>query len=231
MWRKYMSRISILASLMALLVPFSHAQTIAGIHLGDSASALEKLGAKPAVRETHGSMETVKYELANGNDLSSTYDRVANRIVYLECDWNRGPKSVNTDFAGFKFGVTTLADIRISTGSNGFSYKSNAMNASQGEMFTFNAYRIKDGPGLVVVFVTAFNIKEVRTKSGNRNPTDEEIPKNLKLDALILAEESYLDTIWGAEKVSDKENKPIAWIESKIKAAGDKSDKLPAREN
>jgi len=152
----------VLALALTLLAPISFAQSIAGIHVGEPASALDKLSLKPTVRDRIGSMDTVKYKLVNGNELSVTYESPTNRIVYLECDWNRNPESVATDFPGFKFGSTTLEKIRIANGSNGFSYKSNAMNTAGGQLFTFNAYSIKEKPGLVAVFVTALNIAELR---------------------------------------------------------------------
>lgn len=141
----------------------------------------------------------------------SRHESPAGRIVYLECDWNRNAEGVATDFPGFKFGVTTLEEIRIANGSNGFSYKRNAMNTAGGELFTFNAYSIKDKPGLIAVFVTALNIAELRKLRDNKEPGAEDVAKNLRLDAVILAEETYLDGIWGKEKVYDKQSKPISW--------------------
>jgi hypothetical protein len=201
----------VLALALTTLSPISFAQSIAGIHVGEPASVLGKLNLKPTARDHIGPMDTVKYKLDNGNELSVTHESPAGRIVYLECDWNRNAVSVSADFPGFKFGVTTLEEIRIANGSNGFSFKSNAMNTARGELFTFNAYNIKEKPGLIAVFVTALNIAELRKRRNNKEPGAEDIAKSLKLDAVILAEETYLDGIWGKEKVYDKEAKPISW--------------------
>ena len=210
-----MSKFIVLALAQILLASISFGQSIAGLHVGEPASGLNKLNLKPTANDQTGPRESVKYTLANGNELSVTYENPPGHIVYLECDWNRNPENAATDFPGFKFGVTTLEQIRIANGSNGFSYKSNAMNAAGGELFTFNAYRIKEKPGLVVVFVTALNIAELRRRRDKKEPGAEDVAKNLKLDAVILAEEAYLDGIWGTEKVSDKEPKPISWAEIK----------------
>jgi len=201
----------VLALALGMLSSISLAQSIAGIHIGDPSSVLDKLNLKPTARDRIGSMDTVKYKLDNGNELSVTHESLAGRIVYLECDWNRNAESVATDFPGFKFGVTTLEEIRIANGSNGFSYKSHAMNTAAGELYTFNSYNIKDKPGLIAVFVTALNIAESRKRRNNREPGGEDIAKNLTLDAVILAEETYLDGIWGKEKIYGKESKPISW--------------------
>ena len=184
---------------------------MAGIRIGEQASVLKKLNLEPIARDRMGSLDTAKYRLANGNDLSVTYETPAGRIVYLECDWNRNQEGAATDFPGFQFGTTTLEKIRLTNGSNGFSYKSNAMNRAGGVLFTFNAYTIKDKQGLVVVFVTSLNIAELRKRRDNNEPGSEDVARSLTLEAVILAEETYLDQIWGKEKVYDKEAKPISW--------------------
>jgi hypothetical protein len=206
-----MSRTPVLALALTLLPTGLLAQSIAGIHVGDPASALDKLNLRQTARATTGSMDTVKYTLANGNELSVTYQSPAGRVVYIECDWNRDPASAASDFPGFQFGVTTLERIRIANGSNGFSYKSNAMNVGANELFAFNAYSIEDKPGLVGVFVTAVKISELRRRRDNKEPSAEDVAKNLTLDALIIAEESYLDEIWGKEKIYDPNVKPMKW--------------------
>ena len=71
---------------LLLLAPGSLAQSIAGIHVGDPASVLERLNLKPTDTTSIGSMDTVKYKLPNGNDLSVTYEGPAGHIVYIECD-------------------------------------------------------------------------------------------------------------------------------------------------
>lgn len=160
-------------------------------------------------------MESVKFTLANGNELSVTYDDSANRIVYLECDWNRNSDSAKSDFPGFIFGTTTLEEIRRTNGSNGFSYKSNAMFTSGAELVTFNDYPIKEKPGLVAVFVTVLNIAEFQKRRDRHEVGADSIARNLKLDAVIIAEEAYLDRLWGNEKIYDKEAKAISWPHSK----------------
>jgi hypothetical protein len=207
-----MSKRVALALALTLLASISFAQSMVGIHVGEPASVLEKLNLKPTARARMPSMETLKYKLINGNELSVTHETPAGRIVYLECDWSRNPDSGTTDFPGFEFGTTTLEKIRATNGSNGFSYKSNAMNRVGGELVTFNAYGIKDKPGLVAVFVTILNIVELRKRRDNKEPGADDVARNLKLDAVILAEETYLDELWGKEKIYDKEAKPISWV-------------------
>jgi hypothetical protein len=63
----------------------------------------------------------------------------------------------------------------------------------------------------VAVFVTALNTAELRRRRNNKEPGADDMAKNLTLDAIILAEETYLDGIWGEEKIYDKESKPIVF--------------------
>ena len=53
----------------------------------------------------------------------------------------------------------------------------------------------------------------------------DDVAKNLMLDAVILAEETYLDGIWGKEKIYDREAKPISWpaIDTTAKNPGSNS--------
>jgi hypothetical protein len=201
----------VLTVTLTLLPWNSFAQSVSGIHIGEPVNALDTLKLEPTAKEKMGSMESVKYRLVNRNELSVTYDGRANRIVYLECDWNRNSDGAASDFPGFTFGSTTLEEIRKINGSNGFSYKSNAMFTAEGKLVTFNAYLIKGKPGLVTVFVTALDMAEVQKRKDNKDPNADNVARDLKLDALIVADEAYLDQLWGTEKTYDKNAKPISW--------------------
>jgi hypothetical protein len=211
MKRGTVSGICFAIAVVLVFLPKALGQSISGLHVGDSRTAVEGLKLKSIAKENQGSTETTKFRLANGIDLSVTLDIRKNRIVYIETDWNQTPEGAASDFPGLKFGSSTLEDIRKTNGSNGFSYRTTAMGESNGNLITFNAYRIENKPGIVAVFVTALNIAELRKKIGNREPTQADLSGNLKLDALILADESYLDEIWGKEKTYDPANTPIKW--------------------
>jgi len=196
-----------LAFTFTLLCSIASAQSLSGIKIGDAPSVLEKLNLEPLAREGHGAIKMVKFKLANGNELSVTYNSRENRIIYVQNDWSLKPEGAATDILAFKFGVTTLEDIRRINGSNGFSWKSHAMYRTEDQIIAFNAYEIKGRPNQVAVFVTSLSIPEVKNKIAN----PDQIPKFPKLQAIILAEEAYLDEIWGEEKTYDKDSKPISW--------------------
>jgi hypothetical protein len=200
-------KVFVLALALAVPFTFAQAQSLSGIKVGDAPGVLEKLNLKPLAREERGAMKSVKFMLPNGNELSVTYNSRENRIIYIENDWSSKPAGTATDIPTFKFGITTLEDIRRVNGSNGFNWKSTVMQRIEDRMITFNAYKIKSKPNQVAVFVTALSIPEFK----NNGSDPSEMAKFFKLDALILAEEDYLDEIWGEEKLYDKDSKPINW--------------------
>jgi hypothetical protein len=59
--------------------------------------------------------------------------------------------------------------------------------------------------------VTALKISELRRRRDDKEPGADDVAKNLTLDAVIIAEESYLDEIWGKEKIYDPNVKPMKW--------------------
>lgn len=198
---------SVLALALAVLFTSAQAQSLSGIKVGDPPSVLEKLNLEPLAREEHGAMKVMKFRLPNGNELSVTYNSQENRIIYIENDWSMRPEGTATDIPAFKFGVTTLEEIRRVNGSNGFNWKSTVMQQIEDRIVTFNAYQIKGKPNQVAVFVTGVSVAHV--KDSKAKPS--EMAKLFKLEAVILAEENYLDELWGEEKLYDKDIKPISW--------------------
>jgi hypothetical protein len=198
----------VLGILLVLSVATSaHAQSLAGVKLGAAPITLETLPMKPTVREGNGVEKVTKFKLPNGNNLSVTYDSKANKIRYIELDWNNTPQATNTGVGELFFGQTTLNDIRKRNGSNGFAWKRVVMHQRGEQMIMFNAYEVRNKPGAIVVFVTLINIPEYKASPLG----DERLGSLARLNAIILASEDYLDEIWGAEKVYDGTSISIAW--------------------
>ena len=213
-----MTKLFTLAFTLTLLCSIASAQSLSGIRVGDSPTVLEKLNLQALAREGRGPIKTVKYRRANGNELSVTFNTSANRISYIEADWNPSlkPEGAASDIPAFKFGVTTLEDIRRVNGSNGFSWRSRAMMDTDTEIISFNAYEIEGKPNQVAVFVTSLSIPAILSKhtADKDKPNRSEMAKMakfFKLQAIILADKDYLDVIWGEEKFYDKDSKPISW--------------------
>ncbi len=124
-------------------------------------------------------------------------------IVYMENDWlfsAEGTKPLITDFT---FGESSIADIREEFETNGFTYSNRLYSSTDKHLVTFNCYEFDSDKNEVIVFITGVPIKD-RDKV-----TEINISERLKLIAIIIADKSYLDQIWGEEKVFDKNYKKI----------------------
>jgi hypothetical protein len=123
----------------------------------------------------------------------------------LGCGVNGKP----SDFPGFVYGQTTLADIRAHAQNNGFAFKEHLIGVRLDGLALFNAYEIEGTPGVVVTFVTKLSkTDDERLRTGKANV---DINRAARLDAIILADAGYLNAIWGDAKLTHKAYKPIRW--------------------
>jgi hypothetical protein len=151
-----------------------------------------------------------KYKLSGGNELSVTYHRASGKIVYLETDWGGETAGAFSDFEGFKFGKTTLSEIRTKLGSNGMSFKDRppATPTTDGGLALFNSYEV-NGSGTIATFVTSFSAATV--KSIKEKGSDPNIGDIATLEAVIVGEKVYLETIWGSDKLTSPNYSAIDW--------------------
>lgn len=103
------------------------------------------------------------------------------------------------------FGRSSLQQIRRLYESNGFSYAKHAMFEIDGAIVTFNAFELKRTPTIVVVFITRISAETRQhiSTSPEANQLLGEIGEHFKLVAIAVADESYLDQIWGCDKIYD----------------------------
>ncbi|MGB8290818.1 MAG: hypothetical protein WCE42_23460, partial [Rhizobium ruizarguesonis] len=151
-----------------------------------------------------------KYKLSGGNELSVTYHRASGKIVYLETDWGGETAGAFSDFEGFKFGKTTLSEIRTKLRSNGMSFKDRppATPTTDGGLALFNSYEV-NGSGTIATFVTSFSAATV--KSIKEKGSDPNIGDIATLEAVIVGEKDYLETIWGSDKLTSPNYSAIDW--------------------
>lgn len=171
-------------------------------NLGDS--RLEKIA-----REGMGNIKISKIKLKNGNEFSITYDSIKNRIIYMEIDWNQNKSGEKTGINGLTFGKTTLSEIRKKYQSNGFSYKERSFIKIGDVTATFNAFELKNSPNDIIIFVTKTSEKIENEIKTDKNKKINRVGEIFTLDAIIISEESYLDNIWGEEKIYDPTSLPI----------------------
>jgi hypothetical protein len=187
----------------------AQAQSLSGIKVGDEISSVPKLDARPLPSKSVDPHEERRWKLPDGNRLSVAADPETKRIVYTEKRWGGGAHGKPADFPGFIYGETTLADIRTHAQNNGFAFKEHLIDVRPDGLALFNAYEVEGTPGVVVTFVTKLSRKDdERLRTGKANV---DINRAARLDAIILADAGYLDTLWGDAKLRGKAYKPIRW--------------------
>ncbi|ANY82827.1 hypothetical protein BB934_31830 (plasmid) [Microvirga ossetica] len=191
----------------------AQAQSLSGIKVGDEISSASRLDARPLPSKSVDPHEERRWKLPDGNRLSVAADPGTQKIVYAETKWGGGAHGKPADFPGFVFGETTLADIRTHTQNNGFAFKEHLIEVRPDGLALFNAYEVEGAPGVVVTFVTKLSKRDdERLRTGKANV---DINRAARLDAIILADAGYLDTIWGDAKLRGKAYKPIRWERSR----------------
>jgi hypothetical protein len=187
----------------------AQAQSLSGIRVGEEASSASTIDARRLPSKSVAPHEARRWKLPDGNRLSVAADPETKKIVYAEKTWGGGVNGKSADFPGFVYGQTTLADIRAHAQNNGFAFKEHLIGVRPDGLALFNAYEIEGAPGVVVTFVTKLSKKDdERLRTGKANV---DINRAARLDAIILADAGYLDTLWGDAKLRDKAYKPIRW--------------------
>jgi hypothetical protein len=187
----------------------AQAQSLSGIKVGEAISSASKLAARPLPSKSVAPHEEQRWKLPDGNRLAVAADPETKRIVYAEKRWGGGASGKPADFPGFAYGETTLADIRAHAQNNGFAFKERLIDVRPDGLALFNAYEVEGTPGVVVTFVTKLSKKDEEHLRTGKASVD--INRAARLDAIILADAGYLDTIWGDAKLRDKRYKPIRW--------------------
>lgn len=119
----------------------------------------------------------------------------------MENDWLQDAKSRQPLFSDFSFGQTTLKDVRNKFSTNGFTYKSRSAFKTDTHLIMFNCFEFDSKNNEILVTITKISLDE--------NVTEENVASKLKLDALIIADKTYLDKTWGKDKVFDNNYKKI----------------------
>ena len=121
--------------------------------------------------------------------------------MYRENDWLQNEEGKQPLFSDFSFGETTLADIRAKFSNNGYTHKEMYYFQSETHLAMFNCFEFDSQNNEVLVTITKIPL--------DAEVTEETVASQLKLDALIIADKSYLDKIWGKEKVFDPNYRKI----------------------
>ena len=210
-----MNRLAVITISLALGMSIisANAQSMSGLRIGDDISTLSKIGSEPIAKQAMGPHTAIKFELPDGNALSITYRDSSGQIVYLETDWGQKQSGSFSDFHDFRFGETTLAEIRSALGHNGmaFIHGPGPNLTEDGGLVSVNSYELSTG-SLVVAFVTKIDKEHLAEFSKMTEEAKlEAFGSASRLDAIILSDRNYLEGIWGKEKLYDDGYRPIEW--------------------
>ncbi len=183
--------------------------SMSGIAIGADISSLSVIGIPPSARKDTGKYVTENYPLSDGNELRVAYARDETKIVYLETHWGGSKSGTTADLKGFTYGKTTLRDLTDRIGNNGYTYSGRpaAHFSEEGARIMLNSYELEEAGAQVVTFVTKISPETVAYL--NENKASDRADKEFKLVAIVLADPSYLDEVWGSSKVYDGNYKPI----------------------
>lgn len=85
------------------------------------------------------------------------------------------------------------------------------MHEVDDDIFTYNAFELKDSPGIIVVFKT--RLDKIDRDYIDTLPTEQQrlgqIDDFFHLVGITVADESLLDSIWGKSKIYDLNSGPI----------------------
>ena len=124
----------------------TQAQTLNGISIGEEIAAAARIAGKPTAKVAAGAHEAVTWRLPDGNKLALATHPGNGRIAYAEETWGGRPDGRPADFPGFKYGETTLADIRKHAENNGFAFVERLLDERPDGLRLFNSYEVEGRP-------------------------------------------------------------------------------------
>ena len=183
-----------------------------GVRVGGPIQPVYDLNFERILRKGSGNKKSIEWKTYNSNIFIVTFDGGQDRIRKIEIEWSGSVSGKDVGIADFRFGESTLQDIRGKFGSNGFSYAAKVMYFNDDGIVTLNAFELKETPAIIVVFKTLLSksSKEFVDKLPAEDQVLGKIGNYFVLTGIIVADETYLDEEWGNRKIYDPNSNPIA---------------------
>jgi hypothetical protein len=202
-----------LVAAVAVAFPlFGHAQAIEDLTPGNDKAALWPFG-NPKETKTSAGYTTNRYLLASGAELAVTFDISTSRIVALEESWAGNDNGPSAGFGDFRFGRTTLTDIRSRTSSNGILYKQvTPVGADQSGAINFSSFYDVTSSTNVVRFVTSIDraaLGRLSNRYGER--AYYYAGSAALLRSVTVATREYLEKSTGTDRVLDSRYTSVSW--------------------
>ncbi len=193
------------------VIPNAHAQSLAGHSVGENQSLLEAQNTR-RLTEDLGEYTTAKSSPSVGVELSGRYRKSTGTVVYLELVGD-GSRPASADFGGFRFGKTTLENIRSELKSAGILFNKSppVYPTPDGGVMIASTYEVAN-TSLIASFITKISVgslAKLKLKYGTEAYAQAALLA--KLEKVIVAEADYFKTLHGSEIVFDVGYRPFTW--------------------
>lgn len=190
----------------------THAQTLAGHAIGEIRSALGA-GQRVSSDSPVNGYTTVELSTPSGVKLVATYQDLSQKVVQLEVTRPLTVPGTSGEFSNFKFGQTSLSDIRYRFGSKGllFGNVPPATATSDGGVAIVSSYEIS-GTNIVISFtskVSRASLADLKQRFGDNMYSQVETVATL--ESTVIADADYLKLIRGDNLVYDVGYAPVLW--------------------
>lgn len=203
---------ALFTAILFLTAEGSSAQTIAGYAIGENRSRLEEHG-RIAWEYSYGEYTNGTFSLQNGIKLSSTSETSTGKLVRLEAGWTDKGRPQLAYFSDFRFGQTTLADIRGRLGSSGAlpGRGSPVLTATDGGVTISSFYEVA-GSEVIAVFTTKVSraaLIDLQRRYGS--DAYAHVAPAARLDSFVIWDAAYFRSVRGAAYTFDTGYRPIVW--------------------
>jgi len=204
-----------LSTALALMPHDVHAQSVEGVSIGQDRSVLDRW--PPAISaSTSNGYKTVTVSPRRGVSLEVTYSTSNGAIVALLSKGTDNNAAAN--FGDFKFGQTSLLDIRSKFGTSGVLYPKvrPATAASSGAIELLNYYDV-EGTNSVARFVTnvsGVDLAQLNAKHGDQLYAN--MPAHALLSGVGIYQREYLEKTQGSPSARDTGYEPIKWVPGEV---------------
>ncbi len=185
------------------------AQVVAGHSIGEDRGKLDGV----AWQNSFGGYVDGKFKAANGVEVSATSEQSTGKLVRLEAKWDGKGLRQLAYFSDFRFGQTTLADIRKRFGNLGLlpAGGSSVLSTPDGGVAISNFYEIS-GSKTVATFVTKIGRAELLDLK-RRHGADSyaHMATVATLHSMAIADAVYFKNLRGTVSIADVGYSPIAW--------------------
>ena len=191
----------VLTLLISFITIFLSAQEVSmsNIKIGDSVEKLNKINIEKDEYEIieieSGSSVNRKNDgefdflLPDGNQISFS---IKNGIIlFIKNEWAGDYNHIASLLPNFEFNKTSLEDITSFIGISCYYYENYIIKTSLSYIFYYNCFRLDTEQSEVLVLITT-------------TPIDSREYESSKLYSIIIADEKYLDSLWGESKLFDE---------------------------